>query len=294
MIILPCRHSLCGSCALTIVETRRRTCPFCNQTMMRIWPTSFDIVPRKSTKDLVTCTRESVALRKSAPNNNNNKDNTTPNLNNHNKENTTPPNPPVPSSAVTDVLALDSDLFEISEEEFNYSEIEPFVNAYVRQRLLQEGFHFEQPSSPSSFALDTQQAEPQALFYLDGNAFPLEPPQTNHNDNTNNNDVVRRRTSRRTPTTTTTTTTTTEEDPFKYLTMWEMSEGGFQGVSFRVPQQERRRTALSRSSSPQIEEEDFEDLRSPRREKEVIPSSSSSSLLSEALAELRQSNDESW
>ncbi len=37
IIMLPCRHAICHSCSVSMVKTRRRKCPFCNQRIQKIW-----------------------------------------------------------------------------------------------------------------------------------------------------------------------------------------------------------------------------------------------------------------
>lgn len=255
MIVIPCRHSMCGSCALNIVDIRRRTCPFCNQPMLRIWPSSFDAVdPTKQARarDLASSARASYDQLKSS------KPSSSPTIPSSPIPVPSSPAPSIPSSASLDTSPLSSpvELFSLAIGT-SYEQPEPLL----RRRLLEEGFHFEQPSST------TPALSPTTTFLLRDPAFPEIPT-----------------------TTTFTTASTSPQDPFRHLTMWEMSEEGLQGVFFRAPEREERHRRHQGRSAPRSLL--YSDSEESKRESTTEEDEEEPSLLSAALAELRQLNDD--
>lgn len=68
VVVMPCRHAMCNDCAKKIIQSRRRTCPFCNQRMQRIWQASFSPLASSliSSKGELN-TKVATMLKQSAP-----------------------------------------------------------------------------------------------------------------------------------------------------------------------------------------------------------------------------------
>lgn len=216
MIIIPCRHSLCGTCALNTIQTRRRTCPFCNQDMLRIWPTNLERIPRAAS-NLAASARASLALSQPTPSS---------------TQQTSSPSPPSPSRSLSHSSPSASSSSQPPSEDPSQEEddltsrsslaVEGSPSQRPSARFLGMGFHFESP--PPSEPVPT----PTQPLFLSSNIFTA--------------------TTTTTTTTTNTTTTSAPRDPAS--SMWEISaDGEFREVSFR-PLQRRGQRKPTKTATP--------------------------------------------